>query len=86
MSRLLSRLIERKINDKLLDTYKVKEDTSVSHLMYADDILLFSEADPKSLLSIKEILAQFSAFSNLEVNAQKSSIAFSKICENDPIL
>lgn len=55
---------------------------SVSHLMYVDDILLSTKANPKSLKSVKTILETFSAFSGLMISSQKSSIIFSKVCEN----
>lgn len=48
----------------------------------ADDILLFPKANPKSLKAIKSILNSFSKFSELSINSQKSSMIFSKICEN----
>lgn len=52
---------------------------SVSHLMYVDDILLSTKANPKSLKSVKTILE---TFSGLMISSQKSSIIFSKVCEN----
>lgn len=66
---------------KRFDTYLVNGATSISHLMYADDILIFSKANPKSLSSIKKILKEFTQFSGLEVNTQKRSATFSKVCE-----
>lgn len=50
----------------------------ISHLIYADDILNFSKANPKSLSNIKHILESFSSFSGMEVNLQKSSAYYSK--------
>lgn len=37
---VLIRLIEKRTHDRLYDTYKVNVTTSISHLMYANDILL----------------------------------------------
>lgn len=80
---VLSRLIERKVHGNELDTYKVNGTTSISHLMYAEDILLFCKANPRSLLVIKDLLHQFSEFTGLQVNAQKSSIILTKACQDD---
>lgn len=42
--------------------------TSISHLIYADDVLLFSKANPKILHSTWVIQEKFSAFSGLNIN------------------
>lgn len=39
----------------------------LSHLTYANGILIFSKANPKSLNSIKGIFGVFSKFSSLDV-------------------
>lgn len=56
--------------------------TSISDLMYVDDILLFSKKNPKSRHAIKTILEQFTTFVGLEVDAKKRSITLSKVCED----
>lgn len=65
-----------------LYTYQVNRATSIIHLMYADDVLIFSKANPKSLNGIKS-LNFFSKFSCLEVNNNESLPTFSKVCEED---
>lgn len=57
--------------------------TSISHLVYADGMHLFSKANPKALHNIQQILEQFSAFTELEINNQKCSVVFTKICEDN---
>lgn len=79
---ILSRLIERVVGKKKLDTYQVNGATSIAHLMYANDILIFSNANSKSLFSFKSILEEFSLYSGLELNTSKSSAIFSKVCED----
>lgn len=76
---VLSRLIKRGVRER-------KYDTSISHFMYVDDILLFYKANIKSLHTIKDILEEFIKFTGLEVNSQKSSVTFSKVCEENPDL
>ncbi|KAL9673805.1 hypothetical protein QQ045_030067 [Rhodiola kirilowii] len=49
---------------------------SLSHLMFADDIIIFSKADLGSLMKIKEALSVFHSWSGLEVNGSKSAIYF----------
>lgn len=81
----LSRLIEtREVREKRIDTYQVNGSTSITHLLYADDVLIFSKANQKSLRAIKSILAKFTIFSGLEcIDTTKSSITFSKMCEDN---
>ncbi|KAL9690876.1 hypothetical protein QQ045_011288 [Rhodiola kirilowii] len=49
---------------------------SLSHLMFADDIIIFSKADLGSLMKIKDALSLFHSWSGLEVNGSKSAIYF----------
>lgn len=42
----LRRLIEKEIKEKRLDTYVVNGATSIAHLIYVDDVLIFSNANP----------------------------------------
>ncbi|PKU83210.1 putative mitochondrial protein [Dendrobium catenatum] len=50
----------------------------VSHLMFADDLLVFSTATTANAHTIKSILMDFAAVSGLKVNPIKSSILISK--------
>lgn len=54
---------------------------SVSHLIYADDVLVCTKANIKSLKASKEVLGIFSNFSGLDMNEEKSSTYFSKSVE-----
>lgn len=76
-------LIDREVRAKRFNTYQTNGATSISHQMYADDNLLFSKANPQSLRSIQNILSEFTLFSGLKRNIQKSLATFSKVCEED---
>lgn len=67
-----------------IDAYQVNGTRSISHLIYADDILIFSKANQKSLNSIKEILDVFSKFSFSEVNNDKINAHYSKFVGSHP--
>ncbi|KAL9666259.1 hypothetical protein QQ045_000585 [Rhodiola kirilowii] len=49
---------------------------SLSHLMFADDVIIFSKAEVGSLQKIKEALDRFHGWSGLEVNINKSEMYF----------
>jgi hypothetical protein len=46
----------------------------LSHLCFADDLLIFSAATLKSALAIKAVLAEFCELSGLKANPIKSSV------------
>ncbi|KAL0412873.1 UNVERIFIED_CONTAM: hypothetical protein Sradi_1489000 [Sesamum radiatum] len=50
----------------------------VSHLLFADDTLVFCQTTQEELRSVKRVLEQLEAASGLTVNLEKSSMAFSK--------
>ncbi|MCH88382.1 ribonuclease H, partial [Trifolium medium] len=51
---------------------------SISHIMFADDILLFGQATSESMGSVIKALQLFCSMSGQQVNHDKSSIFFSK--------
>ena len=46
----------------------------ISHLLFADDTILFCDVDPKQLLYIRMILSCFEAVTGLKVNLSKSEM------------
>lgn len=48
----------------------------LSHLAFADDLLIFSKANKKSIAAIKQALTQFQKLTGLNANLDKSSIFF----------
>ncbi|XP_074305978.1 uncharacterized protein LOC141641206 [Silene latifolia] len=51
----------------------------LQHLMFADDLLLFSRGDQQSVMVLLRSFATFSAASGLQMNKQKSNIYFSGV-------
>jgi len=51
--------------------------TQLSHLMFADDVVLFGEASIEQAQVIENCLTEFCTWSGQKVNTQKSSIYFS---------
>ena len=46
----------------------------ISHILFADDTILFCDASREKLLSIRLALTCFQAFTGLKVNVEKSEI------------
>ena len=55
----------------------------VSHLLFADDSLLFFKANRESAAVVKDILQLYYDASGQQINVQKSSIHFVKKCQQD---
>lgn len=56
---------------------------SVSHLMFADDLLLFDTLDNHTVDSLQDILQTYAKWSGQQANLNKSSILFSKGVDED---
>ena len=54
----------------------------ITHLLFADDKLVFSRANKSALTEIKNMLEKFGHYTGLTVNQNKSTIFFSKSCLN----
>ncbi|XP_060965296.1 uncharacterized protein LOC133034262 [Cannabis sativa] len=75
----LSRLIFQKEKSGEIRGFKMgRNDTAVTHLMFAEDIILFGQATLKEAKAFKECLSTYCLWSGQSINFQKSSIHFSR--------
>ena len=76
---VLSWLLLQKEHVGLLHRAKIARNCPpVSHLMFANDLIVFSHATMEGLEAIKSCLSQFQSWSGLAINPRKSTISFSK--------
>lgn len=59
-----------------------KNGPKISHLMFADDLLLFAEASDKQMLIVQDCLKRFGEASGQKVSEPKSQICFSRNVPN----
>jgi hypothetical protein len=75
----LSHLIMHAVNAGRWKTLRAgRNGPVVSHLMFADDLLLFGEATENQMDCVMNILTKFCSMSGQEVSYEKTSILFSK--------
>ncbi|KAL0421052.1 UNVERIFIED_CONTAM: hypothetical protein Slati_3128100 [Sesamum latifolium] len=69
-----SRLIKRNTCNSEFNFHQKCEKLKITHLLFADDLMLFSCGDLPSVHILMECLWEFRDVSDLDVNASKSSI------------
>ncbi|PKA66462.1 putative mitochondrial protein [Apostasia shenzhenica] len=78
-SELLSLLIQQRIQDKMLKGIRLfAHGPEISHLLFADDIILFAPATNRSACIIGEIMDKYCSISGQKINNAKSTVFFSK--------
>lgn len=72
-------LIQEKVNDRKWMPIRIDNSRpSISHLFFADDCLLFTQAKSSQVTMVKEVLEAFCVASGLKINVQKSRFLASK--------
>ncbi|PKI39344.1 hypothetical protein CRG98_040210 [Punica granatum] len=80
----LSHLIRESVEAKVWQPMRVGQNGLwISHLMFADDILLFAKASENQIATVCAILDRFCAVSREKVSASKTVIYFSQNVEAD---
>ncbi|XP_074298552.1 uncharacterized protein LOC141629449 [Silene latifolia] len=78
----LSRIIEFATRKWYFRYHPLCKSLKLTHLLFADDLLMFSKGDVQSIMLILRVLATFSAASGLTVNASKSEVVFCGVTDS----
>ena len=75
----LSMMISDKVNSGDWKPIRItRGGISISHLLFADNVLLFTEAKPSQMRIIMGVLQEFEELSGLRVSVEKSKVMVSK--------
>ena len=73
---VLSNLLEKAVNSGDIRPHPLCLMPRVTHLLFADDLLVFSDGSRLSISGVRAVMAGFKAWSGLDMNAEKSEIFF----------
>lgn len=75
----LALLIQQRVDEGVWKPARIKkEGIGISHLFFADDVLLFCQANKEQLRVVSNTLKEFCEASEMRVNLEKSRILCSK--------
>jgi hypothetical protein len=72
----LSILLSKSFTEHQISGIKVSNLIKIVHLMFVDDVLLMTKADPEEWLVILDVLQLFCSVSGLSINLSKSSVHY----------
>ena len=76
---VLSRLLDHEVRTKNISGIKASSrGSTITHVMYADDIILFSKATSKDAYNINAVLEKYCSWSRQRISNNKSGVFFSK--------
>lgn len=71
---MLSKLIDKTVLDGSIGFHPQCQEINISHLSFADDIVVFSDGTPESLQGTLRVFENFAAMSGLRINIAKSTV------------
>ncbi|XP_060670961.1 uncharacterized protein LOC132800728 [Ziziphus jujuba] len=71
-------LLKEEVQEKLHGIKITRNAPAVSHLMYANDLLIMCRADPQEATVVNECFNNYCSWSGQAANSEKSNILFSK--------
>lgn len=81
--QVLSKLLDKAAVEKRLGYHPYCKDLKLTHICFADDVLVFSDGKKRSIEGILAVFQQFSRMSGLNVSLEKSTLYLAGVREED---
>ena len=81
----LSKLLDKAALEKRIGYHPYCKDLSLTHLCFADDVLVFSDGKKKSIEEILAVFGQFAKMSGLNISLEKSTSYLAGVQAEDSI-
>jgi hypothetical protein len=80
----LSALRQREVQDNTITTIRIcRRASGISHLLFADDSLLFFKAEANQARRVKQVIEEYATSTRQLINPAKCSIFFGESCPTD---
>lgn len=74
VSNVLSKLINKSVVEGQIGFHSQCREVNLSHLSFADDIVVFTDGSPASLVGTLQVFDEFASMSGLRINVAKSTV------------
>lgn len=82
---VFSRLLKSRYESGYIEYHPNAKPVDISHLMFADDVMVFYDGSSSSLHGIAETLDDFASWSGLEINQNKSELFTAGLSQQDDV-
>lgn len=79
---VLSKKIDKAASDKRIDYHPNCKTLNLTHLCFADDLMVFIEGNKKSIENTLEVFEDFAIHSGLKISLQKSTLYMAGLQEH----
>lgn len=80
---VFSRLLQSHFDAGYIHYHPRTSDLNISHLMFADDVMVFFDGGSSSLHGISEALDDFASWSGLKMNRDKTQLFYAGVTHNE---
>lgn len=79
--QVLTKLLDRAAEEKRVGYHPYCKDLNLTHICFADDVLVFSDGKKKSIEGILEVFQEFANMSGLNISLEKSTLFLAGVKE-----
>lgn len=79
---ILSKMLDKSADDRRIGTHPGCSNLRITHLCFADDLLVFNDGSMRSMEGVLNVFNEFEAASGLKISLEKSQIFMAGMCES----